>query len=51
MANDGCDLDVDGRIGPETAGLAVDAGAKVLVAGSAMFRDTKGITSGIQNGT
>ena len=33
----GCDLEVDGGITPETAPLAVEAGANVLVAGSAVF--------------
>lgn len=32
-----CDLEVDGGIDPATAPLAVDAGANVLVAGSAIF--------------
>ena len=33
----GCDLEVDGGIGPDTAGTALAAGANVLVAGSAVF--------------
>ena len=33
----GCDLEVDGGITPETAPLAIEAGANVLVAGSAVF--------------
>ena len=32
-----CDLEVDGGITPETAPLALEAGANVLVAGSAVF--------------
>ncbi len=44
-----CDLEVDGGIDPETARLAVEAGANVLVAGSAVFGDRDGITAGIQN--
>jgi ribulose-phosphate 3-epimerase len=32
------DIEVDGGIGPETAGLVVGAGANVLVAGSAVFK-------------
>jgi ribulose-phosphate 3-epimerase len=32
-----CDLEVDGGIDPETAQLAVEAGANVMVAGSAVF--------------
>ena len=35
--NPGCDLEVDGGITPETAPLALEAGANVLVAGSAVF--------------
>ncbi|MGD8399226.1 MAG: ribulose-phosphate 3-epimerase, partial [Anaerolineae bacterium] len=37
-ANPGADLEVDGGIGPDTAGKVVAAGANVLVAGSAIFR-------------
>ena len=32
-----CDLEVDGGIDPDTARLCVEAGANVLVAGSAVF--------------
>ncbi len=35
--NPGCELEVDGGITRETAPLAVEAGANVLVAGSAVF--------------
>ena len=35
--NPDCELEVDGGIDPETAPLVVDAGANVLVAGSAVF--------------
>lgn len=37
QANPACDLEVDGGITPETAPLALEAGANVLVAGSAVF--------------
>jgi ribulose-phosphate 3-epimerase len=37
------DLEVDGGIGPSTAGAAAAAGANVLVAGSALFRDPEGL--------
>ncbi len=37
------DLEVDGGIGPATAAGAVGAGANVLVAGSALFRDPEGL--------
>lgn len=35
------DLEVDGGINPETAALVVKAGANVLVAGSAVFKERK----------
>jgi ribulose-phosphate 3-epimerase len=44
-----CDLEVDGGINHETARLALDAGANVLVAGSAIFQGPEGVISGIQN--
>lgn len=34
------DLEVDGGITPDTAPLVIDAGANVLVAGTAIFKDT-----------
>ena len=37
MVNPACDLEVDGGITPETAPLVLEAGANVLVAGSAVF--------------
>ena len=36
--NPGCELEVDGGIDPETSPLVKQAGASVLVAGSAVFR-------------
>lgn len=39
----GCDLEVDGGIDATTAPLVVDAGANVLVAGSAIFDETGGV--------
>jgi ribulose-phosphate 3-epimerase len=45
--NPECDLDVDGGIDPETARLAVDAGANVLVAGSAVFGNREGVSAGM----
>jgi ribulose-phosphate 3-epimerase len=44
----GCELEVDGGIEPHTAPLAVEAGADVLVAGSAVFHVPEGIASGIE---
>ena len=40
QVNPGCELEVDGGIGPETAPLVKRAGANVLVAGSAVFRQS-----------
>ena len=37
------DLEVDGGIGPDTVAGAAGAGANVLVAGSALFRDPEGL--------
>ncbi len=37
------DLEVDGGIGPDTIASAARAGANVLVAGSALFRDPEGL--------
>ena len=36
-------LEVDGGIGPSTVGAAAAAGANVLVAGSALYRDPEGL--------
>ena len=44
----GCDLEVDGGIDVTTAPLAVAAGANVLVAGSAIFNDSEGVTTGME---
>lgn len=41
------DLEVDGGIGPDTVGHAVHAGANILVAGSALFRDPAGLTHAV----
>ena len=38
-----CDLEVDGGIGPATVSAAAAAGANVLVAGSALYRDPLGL--------
>ena len=38
-----CDLEVDGGIDATTAPLVIDAGANVLVSGSAIFSDGKGV--------
>jgi len=44
-----CDLEVDGGIDAATARLAVEAGANVLVAGSAIFGASEGVTAGVAN--
>lgn len=43
----GCELEVDGGIEPHNLSLVVDAGARVLVAGSAIFRAPGGPADGI----
>ena len=40
---DTVDLEVDGGIGPSTIGAAAAAGANVLIAGSALYRDPEGL--------
>ena len=44
----GCELEVDGGIDATTARLAVDAGANVLVAGSAIFDDREGVAAAMK---
>jgi ribulose-phosphate 3-epimerase len=44
-----CDLGVDGGIDAATARLAVEAGANILVAGSAIFGDSEGVAAGIDS--
>jgi ribulose-phosphate 3-epimerase len=48
LVHDGCELEVDGGIGPHTAPLVVEAGARVLVAGSAVFSVPGGAAAGIR---
>jgi ribulose-phosphate 3-epimerase len=43
----GIDLEVDGGIEPHTTGPAVQAGARVLVAGSAVFGAKQGVAAGM----
>ncbi len=45
--SDMIDLEVDGGIGPATAAGATAAGANVLVAGSALYRDPHGLTHAV----
>jgi len=44
----GCDLEVDGGIDATTASLVVDAGANILVAGSAIFSDGEGVIAAMK---
>ena len=44
----GVELEVDGGVEPETAPLAVEAGARVLVAGSAIFRAKDGVRAAME---
>jgi ribulose-phosphate 3-epimerase len=46
--NPGCGLEVDGGVDVTTAPLAVDAGADVLVAGSAIFNDSENVTAAME---
>lgn len=46
-ANPACDLEVDGGIDATTAPLAVEAGANVLVAGSAIFNEREAVATAI----
>ncbi len=45
--NPECDIEVDGGIEPETAPLALEAGANVLVAGTSIFGVRDGIAAGM----
>jgi ribulose-phosphate 3-epimerase len=44
----GCDVEVDGGVDAITAPLAVEAGASVLVAGSAIFGDRGGVLAAMK---
>jgi ribulose-phosphate 3-epimerase len=44
----GCNLEVDGGIDAMTAPLVVDAGATVLVAGSAIFNNAEGVAAAMK---
>ena len=43
------DVEVDGGIGPDTIAGAVAAGANVLVAGSALYRDKQGLAHAVDD--
>ena len=44
---DHVDVEVDGGIGPDTIGPAAAAGANILVAGSALYRDPAGLAHAV----
>jgi ribulose-phosphate 3-epimerase len=44
----GCELEVDGGIDANTASLVADAGANVLVAGTAIFCDSQGVAAAMK---
>jgi ribulose-phosphate 3-epimerase len=44
---DRVDIEVDGGIGPATIGAAAAAGANILVAGSALYRDPEGLAHAV----
>lgn len=46
--NPACELEVDGGIDAKTARIAVEAGANVLVAGSAIFGSSQGAANAMQ---
>jgi ribulose-phosphate 3-epimerase len=46
---DAVDLEVDGGIGPDTVAGAAAAGANVLVAGSALYRDPAGLAHAVSD--
>jgi ribulose-phosphate 3-epimerase len=46
-ARPGCELEVDGGIEPHTAPMVIEAGARILVTGSAVFGAPGGATAGI----
>ena len=47
--NPGCELEVDGGIDPHTAPRVVEAGATVLVAGTAVFGHRDGPEAGMRS--
>jgi ribulose-phosphate 3-epimerase len=44
---DAVDIEVDGGIGPSTVAAAAGAGANILVAGSALYRDPEGLAHAV----
>jgi ribulose-phosphate 3-epimerase len=46
--NPGCELELDGGIDEKTAPLGIAAGANVLVAGTSVFGDSKGVAGGME---
>jgi len=48
QAKSECELEVDGGIDAKTAPLAVAAGANILVAGTAIFGESEGVTAAME---
>jgi ribulose-phosphate 3-epimerase len=46
--DDKVNVEVDGGISAETVSGAAKSGANILIAGSALFRDPKGLTHAVQ---
>ena len=46
---DAVDVEVDGGIGPSTVAAAAAAGANVLVAGSALYKDPEGLEHAVRD--
>jgi ribulose-phosphate 3-epimerase len=46
---DSVNVEVDGGIGPSTIAGAAAAGANVLIAGSALYRDPEGLTHAVSD--
>ena len=46
---DSVDIEVDGGIGPSTIAAAAAAGANILVAGSALYRDPEGLAHAVSD--
>jgi ribulose-phosphate 3-epimerase len=47
--SDTVDLEVDGGIGPSTIAGAAAAGANVLIAGSALYKDPEGLEHAVRD--
>ena len=45
--NPPCEIEIDGRVEVETIGAAHEAGARVFVAGTLVFKHPAGLTAGV----